>query len=34
VDQSTHILGETPLVIPGAQMQSTTRRFYRAVMSP
>jgi hypothetical protein len=34
VDQSTHVLGATPLVISGAQMQSTTQRFYRAVMSP
>jgi hypothetical protein len=34
MDQSTHVLGETPLVILGAQMQSTAQRFYRAVMSP
>jgi hypothetical protein len=34
VDQSTHVLGETPLVISGAQMQSTAQRFYRAIMSP
>ena len=34
VDQSTHVLGETPLVISGAQMQSTARRFYRAIMPP
>jgi outer membrane protein assembly factor BamB/alpha-tubulin suppressor-like RCC1 family protein len=34
VDQSTHVLGETPLVISEAQMQSTAQRFYRVVMSP
>ena len=32
-DLSVHLLSESPVVITGAQMQSTTQQFYRAVIS-